>query len=494
MLLGGLLSACSSEPVFPDPGFDATRDIRDTIRRDTIENDIYYLKMKISAPNGINTIQILDGLTYKELDRLEEYNGQTDFTMKYPVSLKEVNEKDSTMNFIVKIVDNDMRTYNKAYILTIKPFSRPTVTFTSGVEGTLGLASPVFELKALFETGLRHIHSYSVSFEDEIIDEAEMGDTLSEFSYRHVCHLKMEKGRNYRLNIRLTDDEGNSSDKNLTLQLADIDPVSKIIVNRNSKVMQELEFFYNKTNPVLLDSIIGLKFSYSISSQDGHEVKKEKPIKYYFEYNADGQVTHLDIWDDVYNEVTWTSEFGHAVSWEYTYDSQKRLTKVENMDETGDKGYDIVCTEWDEKGRIANYGFIKDDPYMADFHWHIKPSGDAVPMNLWMVMHRSEFTVATRISDVVIPTYLPGLPPVLATDYGNQHDLQCLLMWNYGIENMHRHNFKGNDMDTESYDPEQPLYKMIYFTNINGRVERMQKFRMSGFGSMQQEAEYVFVY
>ncbi|MEG2341225.1 MAG: hypothetical protein RSB69_10810, partial [Odoribacter sp.] len=121
VLLAGLLAACNDDPEFPDPGLDATSNVRDTVRRDTM--DVYYLEMRVKAPNGVNTIQVLNGLNYAELDRLDEYAGQSDFLLRYAVDLKEITDRDTILNYLIKVEDNDMRSYNKAFQLVVKRFS-----------------------------------------------------------------------------------------------------------------------------------------------------------------------------------------------------------------------------------------------------------------------------------------------------------------------------------------------------------------------------------
>ena len=70
ILLFGVLWACSDEPGFPDPGLDTTRASVDTVRRDTI--DTYRISMDISAPNGVEKIQVLNGRNYSVIQEFAD--------------------------------------------------------------------------------------------------------------------------------------------------------------------------------------------------------------------------------------------------------------------------------------------------------------------------------------------------------------------------------------------------------------------------------------
>lgn len=484
ILFISVLFSCNNEPVFPDPGFDTVSDVKDTVRRDTI--DTYYLEMRIKAPNGVSMIQILNGLSYKELNRLDQYNGKKDFVLRYPVDLRGITEKDTTMNFIIKVVDNDMRSYNKAFALTIKPFSAPTVT-VSGVEGTLGLVSPVFELKAFFETGLNCIHSYELLFDGNTIDRGELGDTLSEYHYSYLCDLKMQKGQNYELQIRLTDNKGTTKEKTLEISLIDIEPVTKVMVNRfqggDVMIQCEWEFHYNEENPEHLDSITGLNYIYTLQGI------KTNPTKYCFEYNDVGMVTHVENWGFA------NSTYSKQEAWDYVYDEQNRLTEI-TVDPSTELSpiYNMRFTEWYPDGRVKNFAYEKDYPVMEELAWQISPSGEAIVAEVFF--HLKKRSLATKRSAVVIPSYLQGLPPFLPLIPISEtlEKFRNLLFWKYGVETVHYYDpAKGTNY--EGYDSVPPAMKYSFITNINGRLEKMLQYKIDSWGGgMALSNEYIFIY
>lgn len=477
MVLAVLLAACNDEPEFPDPGLDATSNVCDTVRRDTI--DVYYLEMRVKAPNGVNTVQILNGMNYKELERLDNYAGQTDFLLRYPVDLKGLPDYDTTMNYIVKVIDNNMRSYNKGFSLTVKPFSAPVVT-VSGVQGTLGLVSPVFELKAFFETGLNCIHSYKVVFEGETIDEGMLGDSLSEYRYSHVCHLEMQKGKEYELTIGLTDTQGKTGEKQLKLSLIDMQRPLKVIINTYrsgvAKLNRELEFCYNRENPERLDSISGMIFT----------TNGNKPYVYCFDYTDWNMVERVAQWN--YDEKE-----GRIIedAWTYTYDAEHRLTGAFGDEESK---YDLECTDWYADGRVKNFGFRPDLPVTSEVAWQTLADGSVVMVDVW-VGTSGKRSLGTKVSAVAIPSYLPSLPPFCALGQGRpmSEEIQVLLQWQYGFEWIHQYvASKGNNF--ESYYSLNPKLEYVYVTNTNGRLEKILKRTVSTAGKRTPSKEFLFIY
>ena len=72
--VGLLCLGCDDDPQFPDPGFDMLTDKQLTVRRDTAES--YTIHLKVNAPAGVQTIQLLNGRTYDLLEDLTEYRGK----------------------------------------------------------------------------------------------------------------------------------------------------------------------------------------------------------------------------------------------------------------------------------------------------------------------------------------------------------------------------------------------------------------------------------
>ena len=123
-LLGlAMFQACQSDPVFPDPGFEIG-DQRVEVRRDTA--DYYDISFKMNVPNGVDHIDLLDATDYTLLDEIDEFNGKTNFDFNYRVDLTEF-EKDTVLNYIIKVVDKDARSTNRGIRIDVKGFSFPEI-------------------------------------------------------------------------------------------------------------------------------------------------------------------------------------------------------------------------------------------------------------------------------------------------------------------------------------------------------------------------------
>lgn len=85
--VGLLCLGCDDDPQFPDPGFDMLTDKQLTVRRDTAES--YTIHLKVNAPAGVQTIQLLNGRTYDLLEDLTEYRGKTVFDFSHEIPCRE---------------------------------------------------------------------------------------------------------------------------------------------------------------------------------------------------------------------------------------------------------------------------------------------------------------------------------------------------------------------------------------------------------------------
>ena len=397
------MAACSDEPEFPDPGLDMTRAAVDTVRRDTI--DTYTLEMNVTAPNGVEKVQILNGRNYKILDEItDRYKGQSSFLLQYNVDLKAV-EKDTTMQFIVKIIDTKARSYNKGFTLVVKAFSAPVIKVSGGVD-VLGLVSPVFNLKALFDTGLNSITSYRIMFEGEVKEQHEFNDTIvNTFTYNKMLSLDMEKGRDYRLTVELNDDKGNSMEKNITLRLVDMKRPTKITITNYSGMFREMELYYDKEKD-RLDSILQTNYSYPLGS-DGYKYEKKTYLKYTFEYATNNMVSK---WSKLELE---TGELSPVQL--YTYEEgTRRLVSMDQADPNPSTAIDV--SSWYDDSNVQAYYYgtnskaVQDIYYVNDIH-----GTDKVFAEYWSTNKPTDNARqhCEGMTAILIPTFFPELPNII---------------------------------------------------------------------------------
>ncbi|MCG8580497.1 MAG: hypothetical protein MI866_11295 [Bacteroidales bacterium] len=483
-ILLGSQYACQKEPTFPDPGFDTTSDVNVTVRRDTIDH--YYLKADMKVPNGIRTIEILNGQTYEVVEEISDYNGQKDINFEYKVDLTSITTRDTTLYYTVRVLDKDLRTFNKAFSIEVKRFSEPTVIFSGLSGGTLGVVSQVFELQALFETGLYNMKRYTVKFDGKTIDQGTFETDTAHYNYSIVCNEPMIKGVDYTLSITLEDIRKDEEDQirteSIKVRLVDMKRPVKVFrygYDRRTGVRslhREMSFAYNIDKPHLLDSIYGYFVRGLITGASYTQFSKK------FSYNENNMVTGIVSYSN-YNEVG---------GWNYTYDENSRLTGV-----YGNKPgqWDIVIKDWYEDGRIKTFmrdpqhGItIEEAPYLKSI------SGEMLFAESWITSRVRGIT--TEMTPIPNPLYNEYLPPLIPEEPrpSGEIDIYLLLMKKYGPVSEHEFD-ESLGVNTDLYKAVRPDIIFTYGTDNEGNLIRFVMLTWSNFYQDYQEyAEYVFIY
>lgn len=401
-LVFGALWACSDEPEFPDPGLDSTRTSVDTVRRDTM--DSYRISMDISAPNGVEKIQVLNGRNYDIIQEFaSEYHGKKKFTFEYDVDLREIMN-DTTLLYIVKVIDRNARSYNKGFTLNVKKFSSPVIKVVGGAD-VIGLVSSVFELKAQFETGLNTIASYRVFFEGGLVDEGSFPDTLvHEYKYKHVMDVTMEMERDYLLRVELTDNKGTVGQKEMKLRLVEMKRPVKITVSTESmQPSREIELYYNEDDR--LDSLLYTIYS-NVIGPDGYTQIRERYFRYDFKYTPEGMVS----------EWVYTALADNEVSSERVFAYEPGTRRLKTIDSrAGSPSSAISVKDWYDHEGVKSYYYGTNSIAVEDIHYTPELKGDgSVFSEFWV----SSKTAANRqhcedMTSILIPTYFPEFPNVM---------------------------------------------------------------------------------
>lgn len=207
-----------------------------------------------------------------------------------------------------------MRSYNKGFTLNVLKHSAPEIKLV-GTSEILGLVSPVFEIKMLFETGLNMIRSYRVLFEGNVVDEATFDEPLHEYKYKNIFNVDMIMGEEYSLRIELTDDKGTVGVKDLKLRLIEAKRPRKVTVSTSEKgLAADIEFYYNELNR--LDSLVCT--NYRKQMVNGQLINVGYYSRYDFEYTEEGMVSR----------IVYVSDDGERVN-EYSYVSgTKQLSGI----------------------------------------------------------------------------------------------------------------------------------------------------------------------
>ncbi|MCU4155853.1 hypothetical protein J1N10_07675 [Carboxylicivirga sp. A043] len=196
------LVACQEDPEFPDPGFEIS-DKRVELRRDTI--DTYHVEFQMSVPNGIDKIQVLNGNDYSLIEQVDEYNGQTKCLFEYDIDLTPF-EKDTTLNYIIRAVDNYERSINKGLTLIVNKKSTPTIQVVGGENVAVSL--PAYLAKALVTTGLAPIETISVRYEGNEVETITIPADTAVYEYKlkqQVIVGTLEENREYSVEIEVMD-------------------------------------------------------------------------------------------------------------------------------------------------------------------------------------------------------------------------------------------------------------------------------------------------
>lgn len=475
ILLSIFFSSCEKDPIFPDPGLDAKLDVRDTIRRDTI--DTYFLQMFIKAPNGVKHIEILDGLNYKELDKVTEYESQKFVDFKYPIDLKNLPDRDTTLNYIVKVIDKNLRSFNKAFSILVKKESWPTITM-KGFNGTLGVTNPVFKLSVFFETGLNNLKRYSIIFEEDMISEKTFDTEVSEYKFEEIVSLKIEKGKEYVLKIELEDSEGNIEMEEMKVVLLEKKHPKKVMVYQYGKSSVNREFYFRYNKDYELDSINAILFATSTTGI------YELPRTISFVFNENNQLNQLI-------ELGETLAGPYENIYYYEYDSQHRLTKVHTGSDN--QNLDIIVTSWHDNGEVKSYTRRNKPLSALDIPYMKISETETICAEGWLSASTSR-TIVTSMSPISIPTYTGTVPLLFPTNPTQVADLALLLAYKYGPETEHTYRVNiGNDF--EGYKPYNPLKQFTYITAKDGNLEKIIINNIHAVtGAATKFREYIFTY
>lgn len=201
----GIIS-CHDDVTIPDPGFDMSETVIDTLRRDT--GSVYRVSFNVKAPNGVEFIQILNGRTYDVIEELDEYSGRKNFRFTHDFDLSVCDpESDSTFIYNIKIRTKDSRGYNKSVRILHMRKSHPEI---DGPSSTLNVFGRAFVYDGTISTGYYSIESIRATLNGE--ETLNVG--ASELNGANTYHVYQKltrdfvKGERYVYSITVTDSNG----------------------------------------------------------------------------------------------------------------------------------------------------------------------------------------------------------------------------------------------------------------------------------------------
>lgn len=207
LALASCLFSCHKEITIPDPGFDMSETVLDTVRRDT--TSVYRLAFNVKAPNGVRFIQLLNGRNFEVLQEFDEYAGKTNFEFKHEFDFNSIDpEKDSIFIYNIKIRTNDNRGYNKS--IRIQQMRKSHPEMIGPTSSTMNIFGRAFVFDGTITTGFYPIETIKVTLNGEelmSVGAAELNGTSTYRLYQKITR-DFEKGKTYTYNVYVKDNRG----------------------------------------------------------------------------------------------------------------------------------------------------------------------------------------------------------------------------------------------------------------------------------------------
>lgn len=470
-----LLHACQQDPVFPDPGFEIG-DQRVEVRRDTA--DYYKIKMKMNVPNGVKVIEILNATNFKLIDQVHSYDGQKSFDFIYQIDLRSF-DKDTVLNYIVKVTDNDMRSFNQGIRISVRRKSFPEIFLVGGTN--LAVAAPSYYVKGLVSCGLNNISSIKILYEGKEQYSFTATTAIKEMPLKKIVLLgNMQPGVNYKIDIIISDDKGQQSTTTITVRKGgEIKKPRRIIYRRIDSSIINMDFTYNPAG-----NITALDYVFASGTIYRHE----------FQYNALNMVEKLTYL--YYNLGVFTTKM--EVFYNYV-PGTKQLSTIEKKTTSYASG---VVTEYPKTVDYKNFVYGANNTVTSFFKTQMVNNirysdpfglGEQVFGEYWQTMsyqvtdglrrqHRSEY------DPILMPTYIEGFPP-FAEGGGSLLPIFNDFLWSKYVMIS---TVNTSPLYTSTY-LEQPSY--TYETDNEGILSSITKtFKGGQSGTLGKSETYTFIY
>ncbi len=435
--------ACTDDPVFPDPGFDNETDITVDIRRDTA--DYYDIVLDVDAPNGVNQIQLLDGKTYADIrEDFSEYNGKKQFRFNYRVDISDINT-DTTLYFIVKIIDNDFRTANKGYVINVKPISFPTIQFNGG--DTVKFAAKIgtaisYPIKSLITTGMNGIETVEVLFDDErkIFQQFSDSDNVyTTYALIDKIQIALQENTYHKITFVVTDNKGQVGKRDRYLIAGEVQLPIRIDRYSGTVYRGSYHFTYNdegkltQLNYIHDNSTVTDYFSYSYNESGLVDTIKEERTQQSDPLGKTRYYEWMFTYKDGTSEIDEVSENFYVLP----YDQVNRETQHENLvllQNFRYSGFGEIVSVYSTQPKITisfsyQKGFVDGEYINTDF-W-ARGLANYEP---------SYQTYKIGIEATPIPTYAPYLPQ-FPIRYYHDDELSLFLYSKYAFNEANGYNY-----------------------------------------------------
>ena len=397
--VGLLCLGCDDDPQFPDPGFDMLTDKQLTVRRDTAES--YTIHLKVNAPAGVQTIQLLNGRTYDLLEDLTEYRGKTVFDFSHEIAFAGIDKnRDSVLIYTVRIVTEDRRAYNSSFKINLLKLSVPEITLEGG--NIVGTTAPLVVARGKVTTGINTIRSIRIFIDGQQqigLSGNELGE-VSDYDLEQIVPYAFERGKDYQLRIEITDSKNQVHNESVTVKGIALKKPRKITRIRRNAPYMTYALTYDEQERVKT-----IRFDYVAYASMSVDAE--------FTYDAGGRVTRVDY---EYSKRRYYLE--------YTYDAAGQLEKVvdayyeepELVTEREKLQHFIYRPDGTISAFDVNVTTVNELQYADGFL-----PGEKIFTEKWSYRPGSMALGSRRVKDgfspVLMPTYIEGLPPVTFVTY-----------------------------------------------------------------------------
>lgn len=237
------LVACHKEVMIPDPGFDMSETVLDTVRRDTAS--IYSIAFNVKAPNGVDYIEVLNGRNFEKIQDFPEYSGKTNFEFSHVFDLSNCDpEKDSLFIYNIKIRTKDGRGYNKSVRIQHLRKSHPEIS--GPTSNTMNIFGRAFVFDGNVTGGYYPLEAIKVDLNGETVLDLGSADLNGATDYHLFQKITKDfvDGQTYKYNVYV---KASNEEKTYTYNLVKAalkKPVAaKRVYNGSSTVVA---FHYNE--------------------------------------------------------------------------------------------------------------------------------------------------------------------------------------------------------------------------------------------------------
>lgn len=395
------LQSCQQDPAFPDPGFDIG-DQRVTVRKDT--TDHYDIAAKMNVPNGVKNIQLIDGVSYKLLNDIHDYDGQKSFNFKYRVDLASF-EKDTVLNYVIKVIDKDNRSFNRGIRIDVKSKSHPQIELVGGTN--LAVTAPAYIFKGLVTTGLNTIQSIRIVFEgvEKYSYVAPSDVKESEKIIKQLVFFgNMLPDTTYYLRIIITDDKGQESTTVVSVKkaLAQKKPVRINFLSTSGSIYR-MAFTYNANQQV---SQMDYKFPNGIINRYKFHYNANEMVDTLSSVNYDATGVLTDVRKIYFNYVKGSKNLSSIQNQSFTYTNDQISAFTAVSTESNNYVYTTTgrVSSFNRSGTVANVTYV--DPFGL---------GENVFAEYWQTFSYMTISknrqIRTEFDPIFMPSYMPGWPP-----------------------------------------------------------------------------------